>query len=193
MKNRPQQKDSDHSKRIEEGSPAISKKRRRRKKQPFSIHALINSNSSSNITDYNPYLIKKKREFYKNAKCINKYKKTLKQPNKSQNILQTAAQHSEDGENNEAPNDRKMVMKKQKKNKNSLQGLRKEYEKKREEEENARVEREAIIQAKREEREKAEAQRKELRGKMFKRTQHGQPIMKYRIEHLLESIRRGAN
>ena len=79
-----------------------------------------------------------------------------------------------------------------KKNKNkkrdgshSLQQL---YEKKREEEERARIEREAIIQAKREERERAESQRKAAREKMFKKTRKGQPILKYRIEHLLQTI-----
>lgn len=71
------------------------------------------------------------------------------------------------------------------KKKTSLKDL---YEKKREEEEKARIEKEAIFQAKREKREKAEAQRKATREKMFKKTRFGQPVMKYRIEHLLQSI-----
>ncbi|XP_021906786.1 uncharacterized protein LOC110821300 [Carica papaya] len=54
--------------------------------------------------------------------------------------------------------------------------------------EKARIEKEAIFQAKREKREKAEAQRKATREKMFKKTRFGQPVMKYRIEHLLQSI-----
>lgn len=74
---------------------------------------------------------------------------------------------------------------KKKKKKQSLEEL---YEKKHEEEERARRERDAIFLAKKEEREKAEAQRKELRSKMFKKTRHGQPVMKYRIEHLLQTI-----
>lgn len=62
------------------------------------------------------------------------------------------------------------------------------YEKKREEEERVRAEREATLKAKKEEMEKAEAWRKTERQKMFKKTRSGQPVMKYRIEHLLQSI-----
>lgn len=75
--------------------------------------------------------------------------------------------------------------KNQKKRKPTMEVL---YEKKREEEEKARLEREAMIQAKKEGIEKAEARRKASREKMFKKTRHGQPVMKYRIEHLLETI-----
>lgn len=74
---------------------------------------------------------------------------------------------------------------KSKKNARSLQEL---YERKRGEEEKARKEKEAVLQAKKEERQRAEARRKDLKGKMFKKTRSGQPVMKYRIEHLLETI-----
>lgn len=60
--------------------------------------------------------------------------------------------------------------------------------KKHEEQEKARMEREANYKAKKEEKERAESRRKDLREKMFKRTRRGQPVMKYRIEHLLETI-----
>lgn len=50
------------------------------------------------------------------------------------------------------------------------------------------MEKEAIIKAKKEEKEKLEAQRKAKRENMFKRTRSGQPIMKYRIEHLLQTL-----
>ena len=73
-------------------------------------------------------------------------------------------------------------------NKNSSQCLRELYEKQREEKEKARIEREAIIQAKKEQKEKAEAQRKARRKEIFKKTRHGQPVMKYRIQHLLQTI-----
>lgn len=75
--------------------------------------------------------------------------------------------------------------KKSKKNARSLQEL---YEKKHGEDEKARMEREAMIQAKKEERRQAEARRRALKEKMFKKTRSGQPVMKYRIEHLLETI-----
>ncbi|KAL5983909.1 hypothetical protein ACLOJK_018007 [Asimina triloba] len=137
-------------------------------------------------------MIQKKKEFYKNARFVSKYKKTLRQQNEPVNNLPTAA-HIEDAVRQETKPDKKMTMKKQKKNKNSLQRAREEYEKRQEEEQKLRAVREAAIQAKREERVKAEARRKELRGKMFKRTQHGQPIMKYRIQHLLEGIDKDMN
>ncbi|PPD72022.1 hypothetical protein GOBAR_DD31085 [Gossypium barbadense] len=75
-----------------------------------------------------------------------------------------------------------------KKKKNGSQSLRQVYEKQWEEKEKARMEREAAMQVKKEQREKAEAQRKVERKEMFKKTRHGQPVMKYRIQHLLQSI-----
>ncbi len=66
------------------------------------------------------------------------------------------------------------------------------YEKKHEKQEKERIEMEAVIQAKKEEREKAEARRKAVRDKMFRKTRAGQPVMKYRIEHLLETIQNSA-
>ena len=81
------------------------------------------------------------------------------------------------------------MSKKNKKSKNKgAFSLKEIYEKKREEQEKARIEREAIIQAKKEEKEKALARRKATREKMYKKTRKGQPVMKYRIEHLLETI-----
>ena len=71
--------------------------------------------------------------------------------------------------------------------KRTAQSLKEEYEKKREEDEKAKKEWDVIIQAKREQQEKSEAKRRELREKMFKKTRSGQPVMKYRIEHLLET------
>jgi hypothetical protein len=71
--------------------------------------------------------------------------------------------------------------------KHTVHSLKEEYEKKRAEEEKAKEERDAMVQAKREHREKSEAKRKELREKMFKKTRSGQPVMRYRIEHLLET------
>ncbi|KAJ0051532.1 hypothetical protein Pint_01055 [Pistacia integerrima] len=75
------------------------------------------------------------------------------------------------------------------KNKNKKKPSMEElYKNKREQEEQARIEREASIQAKKVGREKAEAERKAARAKMFKKTKYGQPVMKYRIEHLLQTI-----
>ncbi|KAL3725455.1 hypothetical protein ACJRO7_030477 [Eucalyptus globulus] len=150
----------------------------------LSLEAFANIKSTTNRNQYNPALIKKKREFYKNAKYISKYKKSLKhlsEPNDP-----SAVKPSEDT---------KEMDKSEKRNKNEKRGsnsLRELYEKKREEEEIARKEREVVAQAKKEEREKAEARRKAERVKMFKKTRSGQPVMKYRIEHLLQSMQ-GSN
>ena len=76
--------------------------------------------------------------------------------------------------------------------KHSERSLKVLYEKKREEDEKARIEREAIARAKKEARERSQSQRKAQREKMFKKTKSGQPVMKYRIEHLLETIQ-GSN
>lgn len=83
------------------------------------------------------------------------------------------------------------MMKKNKKKSGSY-SLKELYEKQHEEKEKARIERESVIKAKKEEREKAEARRKAEREKMYKKTRHGQPVMKYRIEHLLQTIQ-GSN
>lgn len=80
-----------------------------------------------------------------------------------------------------------MIKKKYNKRKNGA-SLKELYENKREEKEKERLEREGIVKAKEEERKRSEAQRKALRAKMLKRTKTGQPVMKYRIEHLLETL-----
>lgn len=67
------------------------------------------------------------------------------------------------------------------------------YEKKHEEQEKARMEKETMFQARKEEREKSEARRKDIREKMMKKTRKGQPVMKYRIQHLLETIQGSMN
>lgn len=76
--------------------------------------------------------------------------------------------------------------------KDSAFSLEELYKKQHEEKERERMEREAVFKEKKEQREKAEARRKSLREKMFKKTRKGQPIMKYRIEHLLETIQGSA-
>ncbi|RCV18958.1 hypothetical protein SETIT_3G345000v2 [Setaria italica] len=137
------------------------------------------ASAKSRNTGYNPAVIKKQKEFYKNAKLISKYKRTKKQKNQSSNPPEFPI-HEGGGDFN--------VPKPQHKGKKrTAQSLKEEYEKKRAEVEKTQKERDAVIQAKREQREKSEAKRRELREKMFKKTRSGQPVMKYRIEHLLET------
>ncbi|CAA0832087.1 Protein NETWORKED 3A [Striga hermonthica] len=139
------------------------------------------ANAKTRNDQYNPSLIKKQREFYKNAKYVKKYKRSLKQ--QEQPNIPFTYERSPESENEKKEHGH--VNNKGKKNARSLEDL---YKKKREEEENTRKEREALIQAKREERERVEAQRKSLKEKMYKKTRSGQPVMRYRIEHLLETI-----
>ncbi|KAK3136702.1 hypothetical protein QOZ80_5BG0441190 [Eleusine coracana subsp. coracana] len=144
----------------------------------LSLAAFANAKSRTN--GYNPALIKKQKEFYKNAKLIGNYKRSKKHQSHSNGPPQFQI-HENGGD------DLHNVPKPHNKKRRTAQSLKQEYEKKRAEDEKAKKEREAIIQAKREEREKSEAKRKELKEKMFKKTRSGQPVMKYRIEHLLET------
>ncbi|XP_021743934.1 rRNA-processing protein FYV7-like [Chenopodium quinoa] len=146
----------------------------------LSLEAFANAKSKQN--SYNPALLKKNREFYTNAKHVSKYKKLLKQQNQP-NDQSISVEPVE--ENDGGPGETSKEDKKNKKGSYSLQEL---YVKKHEEQEKARMEREAFYKAKKEEKEKAESRRKDLREKMFKRTRKGQPVMKYRIEHILETL-----
>ncbi|XP_009769469.1 uncharacterized protein LOC107806786 [Nicotiana tabacum] len=146
----------------------------------LSLEAFANAKTKSN--NYNPAIIKKQREFYKNAKYVNKYKRIVKQ----QGEPSEGARQLEDEEKIEKTD--KVDNRNKKNQKYSARSLREVYERKREEEEKARMEREATILAKKEERQRAECRRKMLREKMFKKTKSGQPVMKYRIEHILETL-----
>lgn len=151
----------------------------------LSLEAFANAKSIRN--NYNPALIKKQREFYKNAKYVRKFKKKLKQQNQQDNLSSVVRPMKDENETGEGSK----MMKKNKKKSGSY-SLKELYEKQHEEKEKARIERESVIKAKKEEREKAEARRKAEREKMYKKTRHGQPVMKYRIEHLLQTIQ-GSN
>ncbi|XP_065861281.1 uncharacterized protein [Euphorbia lathyris] len=140
------------------------------------------ANAKSTTTHYNPALIKQQKELYKNAKFVSKFKRKLKQQNQ-QNGVSSAVRLVVD--KNETVEAGKMIKRKKKRGSNSLREL---YEKQQEEKEKERMEREAIIKTRKEAKEKAEAQRKAEKQKMFKRTRRGQPVMKYKIEHLLQII-----
>ncbi|BFG43292.1 rRNA-processing protein FYV7 [Prunus yedoensis var. nudiflora] len=208
------------------GSTSINKKKDSMKKkkknmrrmggQGLSLEAFANAKSNSS-SYFNPALIKKQKEFYKNSKYVNKYKKSLKQQqsnlplairpleeenefehgDKKENETENGGKkhnETEDGskKENETEDGGKRSKNNNKKKRYGARNLIEVYEKKHEEEEKARREKDAIIQAKKEEREKAEARRKSVRGKMLKKTHKGQPVMKYRIEHLLETLQGSA-
>ncbi|KAF3341178.1 stress response protein nst1 isoform X2 [Carex littledalei] len=129
---------------------------------------------------FNPSLIKKQREFYKNAKLVKKYKTSVKPENHQS--YQLKPQAYEEGEGSES------VPKHRKKKRQTLESLKEESERKRQEKESERLEREAMIKAKKEAIEKAESKRKVLKDNMFKKTRSGQPVMKYRIQHMLDGL-----
>ncbi|GMH02646.1 hypothetical protein Nepgr_004485 [Nepenthes gracilis] len=126
----------------------------------LSLAAFANSKTRSN--SYNPALLKKRREFYKNAKYVSKYKKQKRQ---GELIDLSPAIKPNEGQNESGS-----VCNENKKKGKGCYSLEKVYSKKREEVEKERSEREAIIKAKKEERERAEVQRKASREKMFKKT-----------------------
>ncbi|KAK4270087.1 hypothetical protein QN277_023168 [Acacia crassicarpa] len=141
------------------------------------------ANAKSKDDHYNPAIIKKQREFYENAKKVKKFKKLLKQQTGQNDVSLTQRMiESENGVEGDREKSKKRIKK------DASLGLEELYKKKHEEKERERLEREATIRAKKEEIEKAESQRKAMRDKMFKKTRKGQPVMKYRIEHLLGTI-----
>ncbi|MED6181123.1 hypothetical protein PIB30_016654 [Stylosanthes scabra] len=142
------------------------------------------SNSKSDNSHYNPALIKKQKEFYKNAKNVKKFKKMLKQQT-DHSDPSSAQKPMIEMKEDKGESERRMRM-----TKNSLEEL---YRKKHEEKERERMEKEATLMAKKKEKEEAQAKRKALRDKMLKKTRRGQPLMKYRIERLLDTIQASQN
>ncbi|KAG6417853.1 hypothetical protein SASPL_120048 [Salvia splendens] len=126
----------------------------------------------------------KQREFYRNAKHVKKYKKSINQQgHRSNSFNARELLESEDvADGGDRASQKKM---KYKKNARNLKEL---YEKKHDEQERGRMEKEAMMQAKKTEREAAEARRRALKEKIYKKTRSGQPVMKYKIERMLESI-----
>ncbi|CAA7047055.1 unnamed protein product [Microthlaspi erraticum] len=142
------------------------------------------ANMKSQNSHYNPAQIKKQKEFYKNAKYVSKFRKSMKQQNfhNKDETGESSSKVDDDGDDD-----------KQKVKSNKRIGVEEVYKQTREEMEKARMEREAEIKAKKEAKAEAEAKRKLAKGKMMRKTQHGQPVMKYRIEHLLEQIKKSNN
>ncbi|KAH0890585.1 hypothetical protein HID58_053014 [Brassica napus] len=141
------------------------------------------ANLKSKNSHYNPAFIK----FYKNAKYVSKFRKSMKQHDKEVK-LQSFREEDETGDSSRVVGDDD----KRKGKSHKRIGVDEVYKQTREVMEKARMEREAALQAKREAKEEAESLRRVAKGKMMRKTRHGQPVMKYRIEHLLESIKKSA-
>ncbi|XP_062144817.1 uncharacterized protein LOC133852150 [Alnus glutinosa] len=183
MKNR-KLKDKENGEKIN-GSESIKMKKNKKRLggRGLSLEAFANAKSKRDF--YNPALIKKKKEFYKNAKNVKKYKKLLKQQSQQHDISLAISPLEEE---NETEDGSTMSMKNKNNKNHGIPSLKELYKQKHEKKERTRIEMVALNEAKMEEREKAEARRKSAKEKMFKKTQAGQPVMKYRIEHLLETI-----
>ncbi|KAL8232825.1 hypothetical protein R6Q57_002603 [Mikania cordata] len=150
----------------------------------LSLQAFANAKSKND--GYNPALIKKQREFYKNAKYVNKYKKSQKQPYQGQ-VSSQATKFSE------GTSESRETSKRHSGKPKKAYRLEEIYRQKREEEHKARMEKDAIIKLKKEKKEAAEARRKTKKENMLKRTTSGQPVMKHQIEHLLQAIEGSKN
>ncbi|KAJ0243226.1 rRNA-processing protein [Hirschfeldia incana] len=157
------------------------------------------ANLKSKNSHYNPALIKKQKEYYKNAKYVSKFRKSMKQQKVQEKDEMKLKQslHGEDETTGESSSSSSKVVvadddeHKGKKSHKRI-GVEEVYKQTREEMEKARKEREEAFQAKKQAKEEAESRRKAAKGKMMRKTRHGQPVMKYRIEHLLESIKKTA-
>ncbi|CAL5425356.1 unnamed protein product [Camellia sinensis] len=123
-----------------DGSSSINQKKIKKKNVMrlggggLSLETFANAKTKSN--QYNPALIKKQREFYKNAKYVSKYKKSQKQQSQ-QNDRYPAMRPLEDENETEIAGE---MNKKNKNYKKSSQSLQELYKKKREEEEMAKIE-----------------------------------------------------
>ncbi|CAN6980612.1 unnamed protein product [Brassica oleracea var. botrytis] len=136
----------------------------------------------------NRLVAEKQTEFYKNAKYVSKFRESMKQHDKEVKLQSFREEEDETGESSKVVGDDD----KRKGNSHKRIGVEEVYKQTREDMEKSRIEREAALQAKKEAKEEAESRRRVAKGKMMRKTRHGQPVMKYRIEHLLESIKKSA-
>lgn len=170
----------------------------------LSLDAFVNAKSKPRV---NPSDIRKRREYYENAKKVKQYKTLVKHlPQQEQKSIDEDLgggpnTGKEEGDFNDDPisNDNashirgtsfpaKREKNKKKKGRNALEGVRQDFMKKKQETQKLEEEREEALKAKEAARIKALQTRKDLKEKMFKRTNSGQPLMKHRLEHILESI-----
>ncbi|KAG2331331.1 hypothetical protein Bca4012_019081 [Brassica carinata] len=177
-------KNFDHRDRQKESDDTRNSSRRKNMKRlggcGLSLQTFANLKSKN--SHYNPAFIKKQKEFYKNANYVSNFRKSLKQ--------QKFHEKDETGESSSKVVDGDDDKHKVKSHKRIC--VEEVYKQTREEMEKAKKEREAAFQAKKEAKEEAESRRKAAKGKMMRKTRLGQPVMKYRIEQLLESIKKSA-
>lgn len=83
-----------------------------------------------------------------------------------------------------------MPRKKKQRPLSQVERLKREAEAKRAAQEAERLERLQQIEKRRKEKEAAERARKQTFAKMHKKTPRGQPVMKHRMEHLLEKLQK---
>ncbi|CAK9265633.1 unnamed protein product [Sphagnum jensenii] len=163
--------------------------------------------------------IRKQRELYQNAKKVQKYRKTVKhlaeEGHKFEPCIGLTTSDAEVGDEDISRNEQTLVGNMIKPHhsgnrennmhtqwngastetrgrvqvQSKLEKLRQQSEKK-EEEEKLRTEKREAIARQQEACDKAQCERKDAQRKMRKKTQRGQPVMKHRIEHLLDTLQR---
>ncbi|BBM99108.1 hypothetical protein MPTK1_1g18770 [Marchantia polymorpha subsp. ruderalis] len=181
----------------------------------LSLEAFVGAKSKPAI---NPAQIREHREFYQNAKKVNQYKKIVKQLNEQGQVsgAETREQVRDEVrdavEGSRAPKKagairkplfikgnqslqfkmQRKIEKRQREERGptQLEKLSEEVQSKKQEEERERREREEQFSREKDAREKAKRQRKEAQNKMRKKTGRGQPVMKHRMQHLLETLQR---
>ncbi|KAH7283361.1 hypothetical protein KP509_34G003300 [Ceratopteris richardii] len=164
----------------------------------LTLPAFVNAKSRPR---FNPAEIRKRREQFEDAKKIRKYRKLLKslpQQEQRNNMEESSdveakipIQVVSNDNTIQQKNPSDLVKKERRvltKRSNILEVLRKDYLKKKEEEDRLKAERMEALKLKEEQRVKAFQERKNLKSKMFKRTKSGQPLMKHRLQHVLECI-----
>ncbi|MCO5558948.1 hypothetical protein L7F22_012539 [Adiantum nelumboides] len=143
----------------------------------ITLPAFVNAKSKPR---FNPAVLRKKSKQFENAKTIKKYKKLA-------NCLP-----NEEGFSGVPVTEQKVTHVSKRygptKGKNVIEALRKDFVEKKEEKDRLRAERLEALKIKEEARAKALQVRKNLKAKMFKRTSSGQPLMKHRVQHILDSI-----
>lgn len=154
---------------------------------------------------YNPSDIRKHREHYENAKKVKTYRTMIKQiPQLEQDAQKDIGMQEERLDYNanvlgcnssftreSHPQAKRLPAHKNKKWKNgnnTLERMRHDYMERKQDEEKLKQAREEAQREKDEADKMALKKRKELKVKMFKKTSTGQPLMKHRLEHILERL-----
>lgn len=184
-------KESDH----------LRKRKKRLGGKGLGLEAFVKAKSKPSVI---PSDIKKRREYLENAKTLKKYKTMInqlpkqdseqgpstseKQPDPNSSSIGRDISHRECHTSAKKPTLHRNHESKERSN--PLQRTRQKFLQKKQAAAKLKHERDECLQAKEEAQKKALQTRKELKSQMFKRTNTGQPVMKHRLQHILECLQR---